>query len=78
MQKLVTETSGLFTAKFEAEESDSYTIYHKEGKKVAWLFFDGNFNLCTDGEIELDPDDLITLARFVTDLKVEFFLQYQP
>ena len=79
MKETANSENNTFIAKWEAKESDTYTIY-KDGKQVAWLFCDGGFNLQTlpeDGEVELDPEDLIFLCQFVTTLKIDLALEFQ-
>ena len=79
MKAEVKSERDIFTAKFEDKESDSYTIYKSDGgDMVAWLFFDGNFNLSTEGNVELEPEDLIILCKLVDSLKIDFYLEYKP
>lgn len=79
--KHYTAKDGLFVAKFEEHEGDTYSIYAKDEEHglllIAKLFCDGNFYLTSTSEVELEFDDLVRLHDFVGGLRIDFALEYE-
>ena len=75
MEKQSKSENNIFTADWGRDDPDTYTI-SKDGLAVARLVWDGNFSLQTEGEVELDPENLNELCDFVTSLKIDLYTEF--